>query len=189
MVYLINQVGTDIWKVGMSKDPGLRSQELQVGNPMAIKLKFVVSGGDSSALESKIHDWLREDRIRGEWFTITSVTLRLLLARLSRFEVLGANGYEQKCLVEPGYFKSRQALSPVLPGSDKDRVKRAMDNIMEVGINFLSYSRLAKEAGLSEYLVKNAVYGMLLVTDMFKYNEKIKRKQDENKRGKEVGRK
>jgi hypothetical protein len=76
MIYAI-QCGDDgPVKFGLAKNPASRLAELQTGNPAPLKLLVAVQLRDDC--ERTIHRWLREERVRGEWFTLGPKTTSVL---------------------------------------------------------------------------------------------------------------
>jgi hypothetical protein len=65
-------------KIGSSEDPHGRMMEIQMGCPLEIKLEAVMRGGCEE--EFAFHRRFAEDRIRGEWFTITPVIEAIISA-------------------------------------------------------------------------------------------------------------
>jgi hypothetical protein len=65
-VYVVQgEPGTPI-KVGVAKDPMARLRGLQTGNPQRLRILCVIPG--DHALETALHDRLRDSRVLGEWF-------------------------------------------------------------------------------------------------------------------------
>lgn len=63
-------------KIGSSIDPYARLPEIQHGCPLLITIEAVMPGDASE--EFRLHRWFTEERIRGEWFTITEEIERLI---------------------------------------------------------------------------------------------------------------
>jgi len=78
IIYAIRCEEPVAYKFGVSVDPVQRLLELQIANPS--KLYLVAECGFSNALdiESRIHNYLSESRIRGEWFLPTDDTLEIV---------------------------------------------------------------------------------------------------------------
>lgn len=181
MVYLIKQKGKgNFWKIGHSKDPAKRLQELQVGNPNVLELKYIIQSKNSELLEREIHNRLGESRVRGEWF-VFSYADRFKLMKVLRksTEVLSFKEYSKKCKVDPKGFATWQALSPVMKGSVNYAIKMAFRTLVKEGTGFISYAKLGAMARVKDYQAKNAMYSMLLVDDLFEYNTKVKQKSYE----------
>lgn len=65
-VYIVQgEPGTPI-KVGVARNPRHRLQSLQTGNPVELRLLYVMPG--SFPLEAELHYRLRDSSVRGEWF-------------------------------------------------------------------------------------------------------------------------
>jgi len=95
MVYLIHRDGTNIYKVGFSKNPEKRLKTLQTGN--AEKLILIKQWYGDRDLEKIIHDKLRPDiigrqqKLKGEWFKISSEWVNVIL-----FEIRTKMGIQEK---------------------------------------------------------------------------------------------
>ncbi len=71
MLYVINGLGTTLYKIGYSAaNPERRLNELQTGSPYDLKLILLTDGERED--EAKIHNWMEKKgwRIKGEWFDI-----------------------------------------------------------------------------------------------------------------------
>lgn len=77
-IYLICAIGTDRYKLGMSKKPGQRLQQLQVGSSHELQLVLTIPTGDMSRLEQLLHKTFKRNRNRGEWFTLSENDVRYL---------------------------------------------------------------------------------------------------------------
>ena len=69
MVYII-QSNNEV-KIGVAKNVKKRMQGIQTSNQYALKLIGIKETDDDYFLEKKIHDYLRDYRIRGEWFKLS----------------------------------------------------------------------------------------------------------------------
>lgn len=72
-LYLIHDAAADAVKIGVSRHPVGRFANVQVSNPHELSLEadVVASGG----IERIAHSFLAAERIRGEWFRCTPLTL------------------------------------------------------------------------------------------------------------------
>lgn len=71
MLYVINAIGTDYYKIGFSTaDPERRLEDLQTGSPFDLKTILLIDG--DRADEAKIHNFLKQRgvHVRSEWFEI-----------------------------------------------------------------------------------------------------------------------
>lgn len=67
-VYFIgDQMGGDTIKIGWSRDPVTRMQQLQTGNPMPLKFWGIVAA--SRMIEPALHLLFANSSVNGEWFT------------------------------------------------------------------------------------------------------------------------
>lgn len=65
MIYFITHDEKYV-KIGIAKDPRERLSQLQIGNPIRLKLWFAVDGNEFT--EKGLHVTWNEWRIMGEWF-------------------------------------------------------------------------------------------------------------------------
>lgn len=72
-VYVVHDVTADRIKIGHSRDPIVRLASLAVGNSNPLEL--AVSTPGTVGLEKLIHRLLKEQRVSGEWFSITPYAL------------------------------------------------------------------------------------------------------------------
>lgn len=77
-LYVINIVGTDIFKIGFTKNLTARLQTFRTGLPFPIRLKFFVMTHHYENLEKEIHKLLVCNLIRGEWFSLKKSTVKNL---------------------------------------------------------------------------------------------------------------
>lgn len=73
-VYIIQQRGSRLFKFGVSKDPRRRLKTLQTGNAaeLALLIDFPCKDVSAYAAEATIHRYLKDCRVKGEWFEIES---------------------------------------------------------------------------------------------------------------------
>jgi len=81
-VYLIGNSTFRWYKIGKSKTPEVRVQDLGVLLPFKIKVFGVWKAHDHTALERLLHEKYSEKRINGEWFEFNSATVAELFAYL-----------------------------------------------------------------------------------------------------------
>jgi hypothetical protein len=69
-LYIINAIGTDYYKIGMSNRVENRLQGLQTSSPFQLKIikKFVCV--NKRLVEKSIHAYLKNKKIRSEWFEL-----------------------------------------------------------------------------------------------------------------------
>jgi hypothetical protein len=77
VIYAI-QAGDQAIKFGIANSPIQRRCNLQTANHLPLVLLASQPSANDEALETKIHDVCKTDRIRGEWFGITDRTLRVV---------------------------------------------------------------------------------------------------------------
>jgi hypothetical protein len=92
-IYLLQSGETTCYKIGVSKNINSRIKELQSGNPYPIKL---VACADLSRedfregaywmIEQSFHGMLRDARLSGEWFDLTSRDVEIIKESYSVIE-------------------------------------------------------------------------------------------------------
>ena len=70
IVYLLRQEGTDIFKVGITKDIKQRVKSLQTGCSNKIEVYKVFESENASRLEATIHNLWTHKKIMNEWFNL-----------------------------------------------------------------------------------------------------------------------
>src|SRR5690348_10583872 len=68
-VYFVTCRAANSVKIGFSVDPEARLPEIQWGCPLPLTLEAIVPG--DAPEERRFHGWFADERIVGEWFTIT----------------------------------------------------------------------------------------------------------------------
>jgi acetyl esterase/lipase len=75
-VYFVTCREAGAVKIGSSVEPHARLSEIQWGCPLELKLEAILPGGTEE--EFRYHAWFADDRIRGEWFTLTPMIETLI---------------------------------------------------------------------------------------------------------------
>ena len=70
MIYFIREEGSNYVKIGQTRMPGDRLKELQISNPRELRVVKLFEA--PSQAESILHAMFREERVRGEWFKMSS---------------------------------------------------------------------------------------------------------------------
>jgi hypothetical protein len=78
-------------KVGVSRDPWTRVEELDVG-PHPLELRYVYPTDHAYRVEQTIHHYWSEHNVRGEWFDVTDRQLAELLALLPEIDRISSTG-------------------------------------------------------------------------------------------------
>jgi hypothetical protein len=72
-VYLANQEGTNLYKIGVTKkEPTVRLKELQTGNASLLQLVESYPTKFGFKLESAMHAHYRLKQVNSEWFELTA---------------------------------------------------------------------------------------------------------------------
>lgn len=112
LVYLIQEEGTSLFKIGFSRTPQKRLAGLQTGNPH--KLKIVKTWPAARHVETELHARFSSLRGSGEWFTIECLedlmpVLDLLTSSFNSFTPKPRYETERQRSVSP-YVESRIAV-------------------------------------------------------------------------------
>ena len=67
-IYIIRHGDTNMFKIGHSINAKERLRDLQIGNPVTLKLMTTFQFNDAKRMEQRIHHLLRKYHLRGEWF-------------------------------------------------------------------------------------------------------------------------
>lgn len=74
-LYIIRTRGTDLYKIGVSKNPEGRLDNLQTGNGEELELVFKFKTNYDFKLETNLHNSYKTNRTIGEWFQFTPAQL------------------------------------------------------------------------------------------------------------------
>ncbi|MEO6304506.1 MAG: GIY-YIG nuclease family protein [Bacteroidia bacterium] len=86
-IYLINQVETNYYKIGITKkNPEIRLSELTIGNPQPLKLIVAFTTEHGYKLESALHAHYRLKRVNSEWFELSDEEVSLFIDECSKKE-------------------------------------------------------------------------------------------------------
>lgn len=70
-IYVIEEVGSDLCKVGMTSDGDVRCRELQLGNSRELALRLFHPVPNPRRIERMTHSLLWSKQARGEWFAVS----------------------------------------------------------------------------------------------------------------------
>ena len=69
-VYVIGIRGSELVKIGRSRNPTTRKSQLQTGNPFPLDLRFAFQTTQPVKLEKQVHKDLSHNKVLGEWFLL-----------------------------------------------------------------------------------------------------------------------
>lgn len=127
MVYLINAVDTNLYKVGYTnKDVNFRMKALQTGCPYKLKLIHSVNG--SVHHEKKIHEFWDHLRTNGEWFEFkTEFVLEKIRSQMDSINVEQENNFE--------LIKHKEYILEMFSSKGKDFIReKGITNLLELAI-------------------------------------------------------
>lgn len=70
-VYLIQNLETSRYKIGVSKNPNKRLAQLQTGSGEELKLIHMFETDNARKIESALHNIYRQHKTMGEWFDLS----------------------------------------------------------------------------------------------------------------------
>lgn len=86
-IYLINQWGTDYYKIGTTKNkPIKRRKQLQTGNPEELTIVKEFESKHPFKLEKLLHIKYSTNNCLGEWFELTDADVFDFINVCSKFE-------------------------------------------------------------------------------------------------------
>jgi hypothetical protein len=104
-VYFVTCREANAVKIGCSVDPHARLPEIQWGCPLPLTLEAVMPGNNSE--ERRLHRWYADDRIHGEWFTITPMIELLMGEHAVPHETRGKRCRASKPRARPWHRKNQ----------------------------------------------------------------------------------
>lgn len=87
MVYVMQCVHTDVYKIGISQRPDLRLRQLESTENVELRLVLSFPMFLAGSAEFLLHKHFRQKRLMGEWFQLTQEDvegIKLLAKRLMR---------------------------------------------------------------------------------------------------------
>lgn len=83
-LYILNCIGTDYRKIGITDNPNKRLCELQVGCPFELQIERLYVYKNSKRLEYILHNALAIHNVRGEWFNISLEDIDTIMHRATK---------------------------------------------------------------------------------------------------------
>lgn len=109
-VYVIEQRGTDVVKIGIANNMKIRLKALQNGNPHELHIHFTLCFAEratAAAVERKAHALLRAARRQGEWFACEGRD-----AKAAIFKAAAGTGYDPHLTALPPQTRESEATAP-----------------------------------------------------------------------------
>lgn len=76
-IYLIYKPKSDVYKIGVSKNPDFRIKQLQTGSEEVLELITKVKTNYGYKLEKYLHRYYKSVKQEGEWFKLTDSDILL----------------------------------------------------------------------------------------------------------------
>lgn len=70
-IYLIKSLNEGVYKIGVSKNPWKRLQEVQTGNPSPIEILYLYETENAYKIETALHNRYSHFNTHGEWFELS----------------------------------------------------------------------------------------------------------------------
>jgi hypothetical protein len=119
-VYLIQGRGSNLTKIGMTRNLPRRIKLLQAGSPIRLEVIALFHHEDPEALECMLHLDHRSRHIFGEWFQLTEKHIELIRKMLKPYAVEGP--YPQSLM--------RKRLPGRMDKAGRRRIKAISDVVM-----------------------------------------------------------
>jgi len=82
-IYLIHCQGSHYYKIGLTTgDVKARLSGMQTNCPYPLKLIISADKKDYERVEAKLHEWLREFNVSGEWFILSPQILEKVVYKI-----------------------------------------------------------------------------------------------------------
>ena len=78
-VYLLQERGTDRFKIGRANNADRRYRELAIQLPAPVDRIALIKSEDCVFLETKLHQKFAEKRLNGEWFRLNRRDVQFIL--------------------------------------------------------------------------------------------------------------
>jgi hypothetical protein len=85
-VYLIKSLEDGYYKIGTSKNPNIRLEKLQTGNPSTLKLITSYKSDLANKIERTLHRKYKTLRKEGEWFDLQLIEEQNFINDCQRIE-------------------------------------------------------------------------------------------------------
>lgn len=70
-IYLIKSLNEGVYKIGVSKNPNKRLNDLQTGNPSPIKILYLYESKNAYKIEKVLHNRYSHFNTHLEWFELS----------------------------------------------------------------------------------------------------------------------
>jgi hypothetical protein len=70
-IYLIKSLNEGVYKIGVSKSPTKRLQEIQTGNPAPVEILHLYETKYAYKIETALHNRYSHYNTHGEWFELS----------------------------------------------------------------------------------------------------------------------
>jgi len=93
-VYLVRCLGSDFYKIGLTRNINRRLTTIQTGCPHEVRVELFYKTSKPEEFEAEMHSFLADYRVRGEWFELTGGALEWTRDKLNGImpAVINSNG-------------------------------------------------------------------------------------------------
>lgn len=85
-VYLLQSLENGYYKIGVSKNPQKRIDQLQTGNSSKLKIKYVYLTEIPFKLEKSIKNYFSPNKKKGEWYDLSLEDEQKFIDKCNNFE-------------------------------------------------------------------------------------------------------
>jgi len=142
-VYLVEAIGTGLYKIGIASDLKDRFRALQTGCPYKLRLVHACQPTNPIAIEREFHVLFKRYRVIGEWFNLplneikrltTYMSLPLDTEESAREEVVKSLDVGDVNVKEPEPLTKEQIIELLLQGVSRSRIVK--DYLGCKGVNY-----------------------------------------------------
>lgn len=87
-IYIIKSKGSDLYKVGVSNKPKRRIRDIAAVLPFEIEVVFTEHYSDVYSLEEIIHETIKINKVRKEWFNSYPDDMEVLITLLKEIKAM-----------------------------------------------------------------------------------------------------
>ena len=127
-IYLVNAVGTDSFKIGMTKQPVLqRINTLQTGCPLQLRYVYHSYVEDMQKTERELHQIFDSFREIGEWFFLKNSQVKECIGLMRLMQIQEPTSFTETDKLEEQY-KENDLLDAIAPTLESDTLS---SNLLE----------------------------------------------------------
>lgn len=78
-LYILHQTGSQYYKIGITTNPEKRFEAIQSCNPQPLNVAAIIEHRKAGTIEIVLHEHFKNERVRNEWFLLSSEQLNKAL--------------------------------------------------------------------------------------------------------------